>query len=246
MRVAIVSDIHGSLLALDAVISDLNRVSPDLVLQGGDLATTGPRPAEVVDRIRELGWPGVVGNTDELIWRLDQYELVCQNAPRLRPWLDVLFHTLGPWAGDRLGSERVAWLRSLPMTYRLDDVVLLHASPGNLWRGPMPNASDDELIATFDSLGARLVVYGHIHRPFVRQVAEFVVANSGSVGMPWDGDNRPSYVVIDDGVVSVRRVEYDLDNAERDLHEAGFPLSDWLARTLKEAEFRQPASTDRA
>lgn len=70
MKVAIVSDVHGNFSALEAVISDLEALQPDLVVHGGDLALNGPRPAECIDRIRELGWPGVVGNTDQALWRL--------------------------------------------------------------------------------------------------------------------------------------------------------------------------------
>lgn len=71
MRIAIVSDIHGNLTALDAVLADLRSVAPDMVLHGGDLAHGGGRPAEVVDRIRELGWEGICGNTDEMLWTLE-------------------------------------------------------------------------------------------------------------------------------------------------------------------------------
>ncbi|MGI8564344.1 MAG: metallophosphoesterase family protein [Candidatus Dormibacter sp.] len=67
MRLAIVSDIHGNLAALEAVIADLERQGPDLVVHGGDLALNGPRPVEVLDRVRALGWPGVVGNTDQAL-----------------------------------------------------------------------------------------------------------------------------------------------------------------------------------
>jgi 3',5'-cyclic AMP phosphodiesterase CpdA len=68
MRIAIVSDVHGNLTALDAVVADVRRRAPDVVLHGGDLALMGAQPAEVVDRVRELGWPGVVGNADEALW----------------------------------------------------------------------------------------------------------------------------------------------------------------------------------
>src|SRR5258708_36068217 len=67
MRIAIVSDVHGNLLALEAVLADLAEVRPNMVVHGGDLALAGPRPAEVVDRLRELGWPGVLGNTDTVL-----------------------------------------------------------------------------------------------------------------------------------------------------------------------------------
>jgi predicted phosphodiesterase len=67
MRVAVLSDVHGNLAALEAVISDLKSVTPDLVLQGGDLGASGYQAAEVIDRVRELGWPSVQGNTDEML-----------------------------------------------------------------------------------------------------------------------------------------------------------------------------------
>ena len=72
MRVAVVSDIHGNLTALDAVIADLKEVSPDLIVHGGDLFGGGARQAEVVDHIRGLNWPGVCGNADEILWNPDR------------------------------------------------------------------------------------------------------------------------------------------------------------------------------
>ena len=69
LRIAIVSDIHGNLTALEAVLADLREVSPDLIFHGGDLVQGGANPAGVVDLVRDLGWRGVVGNTDELMFR---------------------------------------------------------------------------------------------------------------------------------------------------------------------------------
>src|SRR6266478_3239047 len=69
MRIAIVSDIHGNRTAFEAVLADLRHTSPDLILHGGDLADGGASPVEIVDQIRELGWQGVVGNTDEMLFR---------------------------------------------------------------------------------------------------------------------------------------------------------------------------------
>ena len=67
---AVVTDVHRNLTALEAIIADLRLRAVDCVVHGnGDLALVGPRPADVIDRIQELGWPGVVGNTDELLWR---------------------------------------------------------------------------------------------------------------------------------------------------------------------------------
>src|SRR5437763_6228665 len=96
MRLAIVSDIHGILTALEAVIEDIERLGVDRVIHGGDLALSGAQPAEVIDRVRELGYAGVVGNTDELLWRPEEHAAQRRNAPKLRDLLRVLFEQHAP------------------------------------------------------------------------------------------------------------------------------------------------------
>jgi predicted phosphodiesterase len=86
MRIAIVSDIHGNRTAFEAVLSDLRQTSPDLILHGGDLADGGSSPAEIVDRIRDLGWPGVVGNTDETLSMPEAFESLRVNRPSCSPF----------------------------------------------------------------------------------------------------------------------------------------------------------------
>ncbi|HKF76724.1 MAG TPA: metallophosphoesterase family protein [Candidatus Dormibacteraeota bacterium] len=240
MRVAVVSDFHGNLAALEAVVADLRLTSPDVVLQAGDTAVLGPRPAEVVDRLRELAWPGLVGNTDQMLWKPAARAEQEQRAPRLRSWLDVLFGVLGPWAAERLGEQRLAWLRSLPEERSTGGVRLVHASPGDLWRAPAPEAADTELAATYGGQDADVAVYGHIHRPFVRELPGLIVANCGSVGLPWDGDPRAAYLLVDAGRPSVRRVEYDMEQARRDLAASGFPLRAWLEAVQRDARFTRP------
>ena len=164
MRIAIVSDIHGNLTAFEAVLADLRQTAPDIVLHGGDLAEGGPRPREIVDRIRELGWPGVVGNTDEMLFRPESLTEFAGKAPKLAPLLAVI-EELGAVARDALGAERIEWLRRLPPVLVHGPVALVHASPGNLWRSPMPDASDGELESVYGPLGRPVAVHGHIHEP---------------------------------------------------------------------------------
>jgi predicted phosphodiesterase len=240
MRVAIVSDAHGNLVALEAVLRDLRDQSPDLVLHGGDLAVAGPRPAEVVDRIRELGWRGVLGNTDQVPWNGDIEASIREGAPKLRRWLDTLFGRLGPWAAERLGRDRLAWLHALPPRIDQDEIRLVHASPASLWRAPMPDAPGGALGETYGPLGGRVAVYGHIHRPFVAETDRQVVANAGSAGLPWDGDPRAAYLLVDGGVARVRRVPYDVEAARRDAQQAGFPLHDWLGEVYGAGRFSTP------
>lgn len=239
MRIAVVSDVHGSLTALETVVADLNRHAPDLTLYGGDVAVLGPSPAQVVDRVRELGWPGVVGNTDEMLWRPELRAEMEARAPKLQSWLGTLFGTLSPWAAEALGEERVAWLQALPGEWRSEGLRLLHASPGDLWRAPMPDATDAELEATYGG-GPGLIVYGHVHRPYVRRLGAGTVANAGSAALPWDGDPRPSYLLIEGGIARVHRVEPDLLASERELRCRGFPLAAWLASVQRTGTFRTP------
>src|SRR6266567_3238230 len=157
----------------------------------------GSRPAEVIDLIREKGWPGVLGNTDELIVDASTRAEQERRAPKLRDWLEVLYDTLGPWARSRLRDEQFRWLAGLPREWRSQELVLLHAARADLWRAPTQEASDDELRAYY-------------------------------------GDWRPSYLLIDEGIPVVRRVEYDLERAHLEEIETGFPLAGWLSEVQHE------------
>jgi predicted phosphodiesterase len=237
MRLAIVSDIHGNLTALEAVAADIARRGVDRVVHGGDVALIGARPAEVIDRVLELGWPGVVGNTDELLWRPAELAVQLRSAPKLEPLLRMLFETYAPATLERIGDERLALLRGLPASRSIGETGLLHASPGDLWRAVMPDADDEELGATYGGVGREVVVYGHIHRPFVRHIGELTVANAGSVGLPFDGDSRASYLVVEDRGAETMRVEYAIDREVAALRQSGYPDADRIAEMLRGGRF---------
>jgi predicted phosphodiesterase len=116
----------------------------------------------------------------------------------------------------------------------------VHAQPDDLWRAPMPDATDDELSRIYKSLAADCVGYGHIHRPFARNLGGVTVANAGSVGLPWDGDPRAAYVLFDDGVPNIIRVEYDIEEEVRALRAAGHPDAGRLAQMRRTGEFVAP------
>ncbi len=240
MRIAIVTDVHGNLPALEAVIADLKKTAPDLVLHGGDLAVNGCRPAEVIDLIRDLRWPGVVGNTDEALWRNREQELEAR-MPGKGELRRRMFRSSAPWARDRCGADRVEWLKTLPMSYVQDDVTLVHASPGDLWDSPLRDASDEELLRVYGPLNARLAVYAHIHVPFIRVLQGMIVANTGSAGIPFDGDRRASYLITEGAWTTIRRVEYDTDREIRDLLASDFPQREWVAEVLRRGEFVPPS-----
>ena len=239
MRVAIVSDIHGNLRAFGAVLADLRQVAPDLVVHGGDLVYGGAHPAEIIDQIRSLSWPGVRGNTDEMLWAPESLAEFAATAPKLAPLLGILREIIPPTIAS-IGEERLRWLEGFPLLYSQESFSLVHASPGDLWRAPMPDASDEELQSAYASLGARIVVYGHIHRPYVRRLAGMTVANTGSVSQSYDGDRRASYLVIDGERISIRRVEYDVEKEAEELLHSGLPHAEWLSRILVAGQYCPP------
>jgi hypothetical protein len=185
-----------------------------------------------------MGWPGVVGNTDELLWRPERQREQEARAPKLQPLLRILFEEFAPATRSMLELDRVHRLHTLPPEWRRREFAVLHASPGDLWRAPPPDAEDRVFLETYQAYGT--VVYGHIHRPFVRRFPELTVANSGSVGLPYDGDWRASYLVITDGHPEIRRVEYDLDREIADLHAVGYPRADWIAEIQRRGTYFPP------
>lgn len=240
MRIAIISDIHGNMTALDAVLADLRQQKPDLVLHGGDLPYGGSNPAEVIDCIVHEGWKGVLGNTDEMLWDRSARPALEASAPKLKPLFRALFDFCGPATTQMIGPSRLAWLRALPAELRRDNLVLMHASPGNVWRSPMDTADDAEMVTTYGQLNAEIVVYCHIHRPFIRNVGHMTVCNTGSVGSPYDGDLRASYLIIDDGQPAIRRVEYDVEKEVGRLLASDYPYKEWIAEMRRKASYVPP------
>lgn len=241
MRIAVVSDIHGNLTALEAVVSDLRSVSPDFVIHGGDLVASGSRPAEILDLIRVLGWPGVQGNTDEMLWRPELLAELEERVPSRQGLRRVLFNDIAPATCEAIGEKRLEWLRALPKSWQQGDLVVIHASPDDLWRAPLAQSSEKTLRTIYGVFGIPMVVYGHIHHPYIKRLSGLTVANSGSVSLSYDGDPRASYALIDDGTVTIRRVEYDVEQEIRELQMASYPRSEWLASILRTGAYIPPS-----
>lgn len=241
MRIAILSDIHGNLTAFEAVVAHIQQTSPDLVLHGGDLADPGSSPIEIIDRIRHLGWHGVMGNTDEMLVRPDSLE-------------DFASHSSAPaalWTAIReiasatcsvLGEERLAWLRLQPLVRTQDTFALVHANPESCWQAPAAEASDAELETIYGPLGQPIVVFGHTHLASIRHIAgnPRLLINTGSVGLPYDGDRRASYLLLEGNNPSIQRVEYDLEKELKALSSCGLPGAAWTAKMLRTSSPQMP------
>jgi protein phosphatase len=242
--VAILADIHGNADALEAVLNDLDAYSPDEVMLGGDLLMNGPKPAECIAKIRSLGVPGVVGNTD--LYILDPSE-------RIDP--------VAAWARQQLSDEDLVYLTQLPIQQRItppnaispdQDLLVVHSTP----RDP-----DDLLILEVHPFGtsftkatpipqaeamllgaqAKLIVYGHIHYFSAGVVAGQRVASVGSVGCPFDHDHRAAYgLAVWDGerwTLEARRVSYDHEQVACDIEQSNIPYAASLARRIREADW---------
>jgi predicted phosphodiesterase len=241
MRIAIVSDIHGNRTAFEAVLADLQQTSPDLILHGGDLADGGSSPVEIVDRIRDLGWQGVVGNTDEMLFRPESLKEFANQSPNLQPLVAVI-EEMAAATREALGEQRLEWLRGLPRVQIHGPMALVHASPESPWRAPAHTASDAELESVYRSLGQPIAIYGHIHHSYVRNVFGMIVANTGSVGLSYDGDRRAAYLLLDESKSepAIRRVEYDVDRELKALSCCALPHADWVARILESGRPQMP------
>ena len=243
MRIAVVSDIHANLTALDAVIADLQVTGPDLVVCGGDLMSGGPRPADVIDRVRGMNWPAVYGNTDEMLWMPQRVSETLRAAGLRRMMEIVLTHTI-PATLAAIGPERLAWLRALPRQWSGSDLSVVHATPDDAWATVTPKASDDEMERVYGPLGTTRVVYGHIHQPYIRRVEGLTVANSGAVSLSFDGDPRASYALVDDERIEIRRVAYDVEEEARLLLRTDDPFAVTTIETLRTGRYVPIADGD--
>ena len=236
MRIAVVSDIHANLTALEAVIADVRKVGADMVVHGGDLMAGGPRPAEVIDRVREMNWPGVCGNTDEMLWKPHRLSETLP-PPQLHRIRDLLLTYTIPATLSLIGDERLAWLKQLPHRWSGSDLTVVHAVPDDPWPIVSANASDDDLERVYAGLNTRRVAYGHIHQPFIRRLRTFTVVNSGAVSQSYDGDPRAAYALVDGDDVEIRRVEYDVEAEIRLLLESADPFAESTAATLRTGRY---------
>jgi predicted phosphodiesterase len=228
MRIAILSDTHGDLVCLRAVIADLERQDGiDEVLLAGDLAQGGPQPAEVVDEIRGRGWRSARGNSDDLLVRIACGEALGDDVPAA-----VVAH--GEWSAERLGAERIDHLASLPFALEVADLacgrlLVVHSTPWSNEEVVLPDAAEQVVLRVIEAAGARLVASGHIHTPYQRRLGDAVLLSAGAVTGSNDADPRPAYTIVDAGdaiTVEVRRVECPAAGRLAAYERAGLELSD--------------------
>jgi predicted phosphodiesterase len=236
MRYALISDLHGNLPALEAVLADIDaRRDIDAVFHLGDLVGYSPWPNEVVAMLRARGVHGVAGNYDSTVAH-DYAHCGCRSESARQ---EELAHESYAWTRAHVTPETKAYLAALP--FRLDlkplgghtsgpTVTLVHATPVNNLVYVTADRSDEFLQKMAAQAGLRsgdVLCFGHTHIPWHRVVGGVTFVNTGSVGRPKDGDPRAGYVVVDASIGAVRvelvRVVYDVEAAAQGVLGAGLP-----------------------
>lgn len=230
MRIALISDIHGNVIALEAVLADIRlHATPDALFIAGDLVLNGPRPAETLALLRAL--PGahfVRGNTDQYL------------IDRSADGAAVDF------ARAQLDADALAFIDALPFEQRLTvapghKLLVVHANPHDLEGQITPTTPDEQLRPWFANVNADVVAFGHYHVPFVRTLDHTTLVDVASCGMPRDGDRRAVYATLDwDGngwQIAHQRVPFAIDAVARDYATVGFPYADHAAARLLKARY---------
>jgi predicted phosphodiesterase len=229
MKFAILGDIHANLEALQAVLADAEEFGCDQYVCLGDVVGYGASPSECLEMIKNLNCPTVKGNHDEGCSQEDSLD-------DLNPLAQAALY----WTRAQLSEEQKQWLRDLKMVRQVRDFTIVHAtldSPNN-WCY-VTNRFD--AMASLSYQFTQLCFYGHTHVPRIFEKSNSVRANSsnetslvkgikyfinaGSVGQPRDGDWRAAYAVydVDQQLVQIRRVEYDIALAQQKIKDAGLP-----------------------
>ena len=233
---AVLGDIQGNLLALEAALADIKRHRPDRLLVVGAYTFQGPRPDETVERVRALEADGalvVQGNTDIAVADLDYAAAF--------PWFDEVpaaYRAAAEWAHDRLSGEQLEWLRRLPAERRLwaDETMVLvcHASPGSQTAGLGTDLDPGVTIERVTRTDARAIACGHTHIADVRELGRKLIVNPGSCGFAFDGEPTANWAMLTIPDQSAHDGDTDDDSAEAPAPTAKLFRPEYDAQTAAE------------
>lgn len=220
MKYAVISDIHSNLEAITTVLKEVGKKHVDEIICLGDIVGYGANPDEVVELVRQEAKYAVRGNHDDALFS------------------DETFSTINSFAKsaitynfELLSDRNKDWLRILPLTHKLDKILVVHACPSEPKSWKYIFTRDDAEIE-LPSFQERICLIGHTHVPVIfkesspaerGEIKEWI--NVGSVGQPRDGDNRASYGIVDTNKLTYAnfRVEYDYRAAADKIIAAGLP-----------------------
>ena len=215
LRLAFLADIHGNLPALEAVLADVRAQSPDAVYLVGDQINRCPWHNEVLDLLDTYDWPAIAGNHELVIGIIG----TPHNYP---PFTDRNRFAVLWWTWETLAPRHLRAIRTLPeqLHIHIDGaprILMTHGTPGDAEVGFYPGFDDDTMRRFLVNVDEPVIVAAHTHRPLDRDLGRWRVFNGGAVGLPYNGDPRAQYLLLDlvatpDGPTwtpRFRQVDYD-------------------------------------
>lgn len=231
MKIAIISDIHGNIIALERVFKDIKENGIEQIYCLGDLVDYAPWDNEVIACIRDKNIPCIMGNHDERI-AFDQavtsFDYLTQDENNWRTQAVA-------YAKRTITADNKRWLGELPfqmeLTYQLSGgyrrILLVHATPDSNKAYIYEKDSKSDLIAYLDKQAADAIVMGHTHLPYVQQVSGKLIVNSGAVGRSREEDRTASYVILEicaTGVLAeIRRLNYPIEKVVEGIYNSEIP-----------------------
>ena len=252
MKIAIVSDIHGNLTALESVLPGIKKEA-DRVICLGDVAATGPQPRETIAFLRRAKWPCVLGNTDERLAMSEAEDFGHSGMPKEER---EMLRSLDDWTGSQVDSSDRRFLARFRPTIELRDrnhsILCYHGSPRSNVEQILSTTPEEKLSEAFTGQSAQIYAGGHTHAQMVRKFGSSMVINPGSIGLPFlmDREGRawnPTWaeyaMVTSTGSelrVDLRRANYRLRDLKASVLGSGMPNQSWWIR-----DWFQPAANRR-
>jgi len=228
--IAVLYDIHGNLVALEAVLADAESSGAGAYLLGGDYASFGPWPLETTELLEELeAVARIRGNVER--WLREEPEVPVGGE-------ELVNHALAA-AREALGPDLVARLYALPERAELDGILVCHGSPLSDVESfaPEAQAGEERLLA---GEADRTIMFGHSHQQFERPGPNgTTLVNPGSVGAPLDGDTRAAWALYEEGRIGFRRTSYDVERAAAKMRSYG----DWAEPIARRIEHASDSAT---
>ncbi|HEY7036430.1 MAG TPA: metallophosphoesterase family protein [Thermomicrobiales bacterium] len=239
MRIGLIADIHGNPTALETILARLDRDRVDQIVCLGDVAALGPQPGAVVARLRDLGCPCVLGNTDA--WLIPDPPLAAE------PATTAPIVGLTRWCAGQLSAGDRSFIGRLPVTYRIDlghgrTLLAFHAAPHSLDDVIAATTPATDIASMFAGYDADVFAGGHTHVQLLRRHGQIHIVNPGSIGLPGVGPGGPDlpvnhdvdwaeYAVIeasdDELSIAFRRVGLDVAKMRAIAAASGMPYLDW-------------------
>ena len=237
MKLALISDIHGNLQALEAVLKEIEKQVVDEIIFLGDLATIGPQPKEVIEKIRSLDCPCITGNHDAALLDMDNFERY-KIAPPLYPALDWCLKQLDSADLDFLSGFKPTLFKSLASGIEL---LCYHGSPQSNTDIIIRTTEDNVLDNIINEYPAQIYIGGHTHLQMLRRYNDKIFINPGSAGSAFQRFFMPgetpallpqaeySILSIDEGKIDVtmRQIPFNIKSLKESISISDIPIKDW-------------------